>query len=214
MAEFPKKTIDMLRQPLEAGKVTISRAQSTVTYPSPFILLAAMNPCPCGYLGANSHYCTCTPKQIQSYKNRISGPIYDRMDILLVLHSENLDQPVKSRSSSADIRKRVEKARERQYERYQEKVCNAKVPFEKLMAASPLKEQQMKMIGQISTKRQWSNRVQIKIIRLARTISDLEGSHEISDESIWQAITLRREEHLKGKIVIEKNQARFLKDGD
>ena len=97
MAEFPKKTLDMLRQPLEAGKVTISRAQSTVTYPSSFILIAAMNPCPCGFLGSNTHYCTCTPKQIQSYKNRISGPIYDRMDILLFLQSVNLDQPVKDR---------------------------------------------------------------------------------------------------------------------
>lgn len=206
MAEFPKKTLDMLRQPLEAGKVTISRAQSTVTYPSSFILLAAMNPCPCGYLGANSRYCTCSSKQIQSYKNRISGPIYDRIDILLFLHSVNLDQPAKSRISSADIRKRVEKAQERQYDRYQEQVCNAKVSFEKLMATSPLKEHQMKMIRQISTERQWSNRVQIKIIRLARTISDLEGSRDMTDESIWQAITLRREEHPKEKIVVEKTK--------
>ena len=130
MAEFPKKTLDMLRQPLEAGKVTISRAQSTVTYPSSFILIAAMNPCPCGYLGSNSRYCTCTPKQIQSYKNRISGPIYDRIDILLFLHSVNLDQPVeKSQTSSADIRKRVEKARERQYERYQRVRCQCKGSF-------------------------------------------------------------------------------------
>ena len=176
MAEFPKKTLDMLRQPLEGGKVTISRAQLTVTYPSSFILIAAMNPCPCGYLGSNSRYCTCTPKQVQAYKNRISGPIYDRIDILLFLRSVNLDQAEKSRTSSEEIRKRVEKARERQYERYQEHVCNAKVPFEKLMATGPLKEHQMKMIRQVSTKRQWSNRVQIKIIRLARTISDLEGS--------------------------------------
>lgn len=214
MAEFPKKTLDMLRQPLEAGKVTINRAQSTVTYPSSFILIAAMNPCPCGYLGSNSCYCTCTPKQIQSYKNRISGPIYDRIDILLFLHSVNLDQPGKSRTSSADIRKRVEKARERQCERFQEKVSNAKVPFEKLVATSPLKEHQMKMIRQISTKRQWSNRVQIKIIRLARTISDLEGSCDITDESIWQAITLRREEHRKENTMVDKAQARYLKDGD
>ena len=78
-----------------------------------------MNPCPCGFLGSNTRYCTCTPKQIQSYKNRISGPVYDRIDILLFLQSVNLDQPTKERECSADIRKRVEKARERQYERYQ-----------------------------------------------------------------------------------------------
>ena len=92
MAEFTKKTLDMLRQPLEAGKVTISRAHSTVTYPASFILIGAMNPCPCGYLGSNSHYCTCTQKQVQAYRNRVSGPVYDRIDILLTLKPVNLDQ--------------------------------------------------------------------------------------------------------------------------
>ena len=213
MAEFPKKTLDMLRQPLEAGKVTNSRAQSTVTYPSSFILIAAMNPCPCGFLGSNSRNCTCTPKQVQLYKSRISGPIYDRIDILLFLHSVNLDQPAKNRISSVDIRKRMEKARERQYERYQEQVCNAKVPVEKLMATSPLSEHQMKVVRQIATQRQWSNRVQIKIIRLARTISDLEGSRDITDQSIWQAIILRQEEPFNEKIIAEKNQADSLEDG-
>ncbi len=83
MAEFSKRTLDMLRQPLENGKVTISRAASTVTYPARFILLAAMNLCPCGYLGSPHAYCTCTPKQIQAYQNRISGPLLDRFVIFL-----------------------------------------------------------------------------------------------------------------------------------
>lgn len=214
MAEFPKKTLDMLRQPLEAGKVTINRAHSTVTYPSSFILIGATNPCPCGFLESNTHYCTCTPKQIQTYKNRISGPIYDRMDILLFLQSVNLDQPTKTQVSSADIRKRVEMARIRQFERYQSQVTNAKIPFEQLTAISPLKENQLKMIRQVSSKRQWSNRVQIKIIRLARTISDLEGSHEITDESIWKAITLRREDPLKYKFMLEKGNINMKGKGD
>ena len=204
MAEFPKKTLDMLRQPLEAGKVTISRAQSTVTYPSSFILIAAMNPCPCGFLGSNTRYCTCTNKQIQSYQNRISGPILDRMDILLFLQPVNLDQPSEGRVSSAAIRMRVEEARKRQYERYQSQVTNAKVPFEKLSSTSRLKESQLKMIRHVSSKQQWSNRVQIKIIRLARTISDLEGSREITDESVWKAITLRRENHHKEQVKVGK----------
>ncbi|MGQ4668106.1 ATP-binding protein [Metabacillus halosaccharovorans] len=139
----------MLRQPLESGMVTISRAQSTVTYPSSFILIAAMNPCPCGFLGSNARYCTCTLKQILSYKNRISGPIYDRIDILLFLQSVNLDQSTKDPISSADVRKRVEKARERQYDRYQEQVTNAKVSFEILSAKSPLKDHQLKMIRHV-----------------------------------------------------------------
>lgn len=197
MAEFQKKILDMLRQPLETGKVAISRAQSTVTYPSSFILIAAMNPCPCGFLGSNTRYCTCTLKQIQSYKNKISGPIYDRMDMLLFLNSVSLKEPSKGRESSAEILHRVEQARTRQYNRYHDQISNAKVPFEKLIATSPLKEHQLRMIRQVSSKQQWSNRVQIKIIRLARTISDLEGSQEITDESIWKAISLHRDKHLK-----------------
>jgi len=105
-----------------------------------------MNPCPCGFLGSNTRYCTCTPKHVQSYKNRISDPIHDRIDILLFLQSVNLDQSVKGRLSSTEIRKRVIIARERQYERYQEQITNAKVSFEKLSATSPLKDHQLKMI--------------------------------------------------------------------
>lgn len=121
------------------------------------------------------------------------------MDIILFLQSVNLDQLIKSQVCSADIRKRVEMARNGQFERYQSQITNAKIPFSQLLAVSPLRESQLKMIKQVSSKRQWSNRVQTKIIRLARTISDLEESCEITDESIWKAITLRRENHLKGQ---------------
>ncbi|MBG9452133.1 hypothetical protein ABE67_22925 [Cytobacillus firmus] len=85
IAEFTKKTLDMLRQPLESGKVSISRTQATVTYPASFILIGAMNPCPCGYASSNSHYCTCTFKQISAYQNKLSGPLRDRFDINLSL---------------------------------------------------------------------------------------------------------------------------------
>jgi len=192
IAEFSKKTLDMLRQPLETGEVTISRAHSTVTYPASFILVGAMNPCPCGYLGSLHHYCTCSQKQIQAYRNRLSGPIYDRMDILLSLQSVNVNRSSTTQESSNDIRKRVEKARVRQYERYQQEVSNAKVPFEILVETSALTTEQKKTLTQISSKQNWSNRVQIKIIRLARTISDLAGEERIADQAIWEAMTLRR----------------------
>jgi magnesium chelatase family protein len=91
MAEFPKKTLEMLRQPLEAGVVSISRARNTVTYPSSFILIGAMNPCPCGYYGSPNHYCTCSKKQINAYQNRLSGPMRDRFDIFLSLKPVNLN---------------------------------------------------------------------------------------------------------------------------
>lgn len=192
IAEFSKKTLDMLRQPLETGEVTISRAHSTVTYPSSFILVSAMNPCPCGYLGSLHHYCTCSQKQIQAYRNRLSGPIYDRIDILLSLQSVNVNQPSKLIESSSDIKKRVESARLRQFERYQREISNAKVPFESLQYVSPLTTEQKKTLTNVSVKQNWSNRVQIKIIRLARTISDLAGEERITDQAIWEAMKLRR----------------------
>ncbi|MGG3470450.1 YifB family Mg chelatase-like AAA ATPase [Neobacillus pocheonensis] len=192
IAEFTKKTIDMLRQPLETGQVTISRAHSTVTYPSSFILIGAMNPCPCGYLGSNHHYCTCTEKQVQTYRNRLSGPVYDRIDILLSLQSINLNQPTKHQESSSEIRKRIEEARSLQYLRYQTEISNARVPFEVLTDTSPLTSDQQKMITNVAVKQNWSNRVQIKIVRLARTIADLAGEDKISDISFWEAMKLRR----------------------
>jgi magnesium chelatase family protein len=201
IAEFSKKTLDMLRQPLETGKVTISRAHSTVTYPSSFILLGAMNPCPCGYLGSPHHYCTCSQKQIQAYRNRLSGPIYDRMDILLSLQSVNVNQPSEGKESSADIRKRVESARLRQFDRYQEEVSNAKVPFEQLLAASPLSNEQRQLLTHVASKQNWSNRVQIKIIRLARTISDLADEKQIMDGAVWEAMKLRRPDVNKPQVI-------------
>lgn len=205
MAEFTKKTLDMLRQPLETGKVTISRAHSTVTYPASFILIGAMNPCPCGYLGSNSHYCTCTEKQIRSYRNRVSGPVYDRIDILLPLQSVNLDQQEKNAETSAIIRQRVEVARQQQFLRYETQITNAKVPYELLTKTSPLTSKQRNMIAQVSSKQQWSNRVQIKIIRLARTISDLSGNLEITDEAVWKAIKLRRTLNPKEQMTARRN---------
>jgi magnesium chelatase family protein len=192
IAEFPKKTLDMLRQPLETGMVTISRAHSTVTYPSSFVLIGAMNPCPCGYLGSNHRYCSCSLKQIQSYQNRLSGPVNDRIDILLSLKSVNLEQVPDHQETSAEIRSRVEKARELQYLRYQLEITNAKVPFEVMTECSPLTIDQKKMVTQVAAKQNWSNRVQIKIIRLARTISDLAGEVNITDSALSEAFTLRR----------------------
>ncbi|GAA0615549.1 YifB family Mg chelatase-like AAA ATPase [Virgibacillus siamensis] len=193
MAEFPKRTLDMLRQPIETGKVTISRAASTVTYPARFLLLGAMNPCPCGFLGSKHYYCTCTPKQITAYKNRVSGPIQDRMDILLRLDAVALDrETTEHNETSATIRARVSAARKRQYERYGGEILNASAPNKTVLGNSELTKDQTKMMQQWSSKHNWSTRVQMKILRLARTISDLSGDEAITNESIWEAVTMRR----------------------
>ncbi|WLR50670.1 YifB family Mg chelatase-like AAA ATPase [Bacillus tianshenii] len=192
MAEFTKKTLDMLRQPLETSKVTISRAHSTVTYPAKFILIGAMNPCPCGHLGSQTHYCTCSPKQVKAYQNRVSGPIHDRMDLLLSLRPVNMEAGTEVNEDSETVRERVTKARHRQYERYQQEQCNAEVSYERIEHTTPLTTNQKHMLQQLSTKQHWSNRVQVKIIRLARTIADLQDEEHITDEALWEAMTYRR----------------------
>lgn len=193
IAEFTKKTIDMLRQPLESGLVTISRAHSTVTYPASFILIGAMNPCPCGYQGSNTHYCTCTPKQIIAYQNRLSGPIRDRFDIFLTLSPVDLKAAAANKQESSEtIQQRVIEARERQYNRYGNQICNGRVDYDTLLKASPLSSTQHQQILQLSSKQNLSNRAQVKLIRLARTLADLDQSKEISDQHIWSAFKLHK----------------------
>lgn len=183
----------MLRQPMETGVVTISRAASTVTYPAQFLMIGAMNPCPCGYLGSNSMYCTCTPKQLRAYNNRVSGPIQDRMDILLRLEPISLDlESTETNETSQAIRERVIAAREIQYKRYGDERTNAIAPNEKLLACTKLNDEQEKMMQQWTSKQNWSTRVQVKILRLARTISDLSGEEHITNKAIWEAVTIRR----------------------
>lgn len=192
IGEFSKKTLDMLRQPLETGSITISRTHATVTYPASFIMLAAMNPCPCGYAGDKSHYCTCSSKQILAYQNRLSGPLRDRFDIHLSLKSVDLKAAGEEQLAEPSfmVRKRVGEARERQYDRYGREICNGRVPYDLLMKTSPLTASQQNAIQQLLYKQGWSNRTQIKIIRLARTISDLRGDRgtAITDESIREAM--------------------------
>ncbi|MDF2855554.1 MAG: Mg chelatase, subunit ChlI [Neobacillus sp.] len=191
IAEFEKKTLEMLRQPFESGRITISRTQARITYPSSFILIAAMNPCPCGYAGSNNHYCMCTQRQILSYQNKISGPLRDRFDIHLKVKPVSLSNKKGDKcESSKVVRQKVDEARCRQYYRYGEEVCNSRVPYDTLLKTSPLTAEQQRNLQQLAIKENWSNRTQIKIIRLARTISDLQASTSISDQSIWQASKL------------------------
>ncbi|MFK9091791.1 ATP-binding protein [Bacillus salipaludis] len=192
IGEFSRKTLDMLRQPLENGLITISRTHATITYPASFLLIAAMNPCPCGYASSNGHYCTCSSKQILTYQNRLSGPLRDRFDINLSL--KPVDFTATSMTQEGDlssiVRERVREARERQYDRFGEEICNSRVPYEVLLRDRPLTGTQQSTLQQLAFKKNWSNRTQIKIIRLARTIADLQGSPAITDQSINEAINL------------------------
>jgi magnesium chelatase family protein len=151
-----------------------------------------MNPCPCGYLGSNTHYCTCSKKQIITYQNRLSGPLRDRFDINLCLKPIDFNAAVNAKGEvcSKIVRERVEEARNRQFDRYGREICNGRIPYEVLLSKSPLTDAQQSTLHQLAIKRNWSNRTQIKIIRLARTISDLQASQTITDQSIWDAVKL------------------------
>lgn len=187
LGEFSRKTLDMLRQPMETGQVTINRVKQSVTYPSNFILIAATNPCPCGYAGSNERYCTCSPKQIMNYQLKASGPLLDRLDFVLSLHSVGLQATGKAETSSS-IRKRTTKARELQRARYGNEWLNGFVPFQLFDETCGLTTDQKKEIQQICFEQKWSNRTQMKLLRIARTIADLAGIEHISDEALQEAI--------------------------
>jgi len=192
MAEFPKKNLDMLRQPLESGKVTISRVNGTVTYPARFILIGATNPCPCGYLDAKNKYCTCTPKQISNYRQRLSGPILDRMDITLHLKPISLNVEKKAKNyNSFKMKEKVTKARRRQYERYGYEVSNSHVPYDTLQHFSPLSDHLKQLLQEWSLIYHFSNRVQVNIVRTARTIADLDGLEDITENALAEAVEYR-----------------------
>lgn len=187
LGEFSRKSLDMLRQPLEKGEVTINRVRQSVTYPSRFTLIAATNPCPCGYYGSNERYCTCTAQQIKIYQLKASGPLLDRLDFRMTLKSVGLAQSEVS-ESSAVIRKRVAAAREMQKDRYKSANLNGDVPIPVLMERSLLTKAQIQKIQTICFDEKWSNRTQAKLIRVARTIADLVGEVEISEAMIQEAI--------------------------
>lgn len=193
--EFSKQAIEVLRQPMEDGKVTISRANSSITYYSNFVTICALNPCPCGNYGSQTEKCTCSQLQIQRYLSKISGPILDRIDIQVEV------EPVKYADlsskevleTSADIRKRVEKARKIQLERYKnEKIYNnANLSARQIKKYIILDEKLEKIIEFAFKKFKFSARSFNKILKLTRTIADLDGSEEIKEEHLLEAIRYR-----------------------
>ena len=196
LPEFNKHTLEVLRQPLEDRQITISRAKYTVTYPCSFMFVASMNPCPCGYYGDPTHTCVCTPGQIQRYMNKISGPLLDRIDI----QCEIAPVPFKDLSKAApgetsgQIRERVIKARAIQTERFNEVKgvhCNAQMS-ERLIRQYAQPDSEGLNILRIAMERlKLSARAYNRILKVARTIADLEGSDQILSSHIAEAIGYR-----------------------
>jgi magnesium chelatase family protein len=195
LPEFRKNVLEVLRQPMEEGSVTISRANSTVTYPSNFMLVAAMNPCPCGFLNDPKRQCSCTTVQIQRYRSKISGPLMDRID----LHLEVPPVPFKDLSSmesgesSADILSRVQKARQIQAERFRLMAIhtNADMSGRHIRTFCKLDSESNKLMESAMDRFGLSARAHARILKIARTIADLEESDAVRMPHIAEAIQYR-----------------------
>ena len=196
LPEFSRATLEVLRQPLEDRKITISRAKYTIEYPCSFMFVASMNPCPCGYFGDPTHHCVCTPGQIQKYMNRISGPLLDRMDLHIevpVVPFNQLSQ-MQPGESSADIRKRVIAARKRQEERYKDVkgvYSNAQMTERMIHQFAEPDEQSLDMLRTAMERLHLSARAYNRILKVARTIADLEGTERVLSHHIAEAIGYR-----------------------
>lgn len=195
LPEFNKNTLEVLRGPLEDRMVTISRVSAALTYPCNFMLIASMNPCPCGYYGSKEKECSCTPEQIKKYMSRISGPLLDRIDIHLEVSGvkyEKLNSKNKVESSGT-IRARVNKARQIQQKRYAEYgiYSNSELSPKLIEQYCKLDEQSNKILENSFQKLGLSARAYGRILKVARTIADLEEEQDIKMNHLAEAIQYR-----------------------
>ena len=196
LPEFSRATLEVLRQPLEDRQINISRAKYSITYPCSFMFVASMNPCPCGYYNHPTKACVCTPGQIHRYLHKISGPLLDRIDLqieITPLSFEELSRTAPG-ESSAVIRERVIRARQIQGQRYAGEKgvhCNAQMTSRLLREYASLGEQGTEMLREAMTRLQLSARAYDRILRVARTIADLDGGGEIQIAHLAEAIGYR-----------------------
>jgi magnesium chelatase family protein len=196
LPEFNKSTLEALRQPLENGWVTITRASGSVTYPATFMLASALNPCPCGYFGDPAHNCNCSPGQIQRYVSKISGPLLDRIDIHIEVPAvkfKELSSELKGEPSD-NIRERVNTARKVQLSRFADKnglYCNAQMETKMIHQICRIDESSMNLLKTAITRLGLSARAYDRILKVSRTIADLEGAENIDSAHISEAIGYR-----------------------
>jgi magnesium chelatase family protein len=196
MPEFKKDILEMLRQPMEDKSVTISRASTTLTYPAGFMLISAMNPCPCGYYGDPSHECHCASSEIQRYMSRVSGPLLDRIDIHITVPSvkfKELSSETKG-EPSAIIRKRVNTARQTQLARFADEkniFCNAHMEPSDIRKYCKVDDKSQSLLALAITRQGLSARAYDRILKVARTIADLAGTESIEMGHVAEAIHYR-----------------------
>ncbi len=196
LPEFKKNVLEVLRQPLEDGIVTISRATLSLSFPAKFTMIAAMNPCPCGYYNSPQHDCHCSPQHIQKYLSRVSGPLLDRIDIHIEVPAINYKELSSDRlsESSAKIRERVQTARKVQQERFRDEVeifSNTHMQSKEIRRYCRIEEEGQELLKNAITKLGLSARAYDRILKVGRTIADLSGAARISSEHVAEAIQYR-----------------------
>ncbi len=197
LPEFPRKVMEVLREPLENREIHISRTAAQVTYPADFQLIAAMNPCPCGFYGHPQQHCTCTLEQIKRYRSKVSGPFLDRIDLIIQVPAipvEKILQDPKTIESSATVAKRVEQAQARQYQRQGK--LNALLSAKEVEEIASIDNEARLFLLSHMNNLQLSTRSYHKILRIARTLADLKGQEKVDKSHVIQAITFRRGLHL------------------
>jgi len=198
--EFPRSVLESLRQPLEDKQISISRANSKTTYPADFMLIATMNPCPCGYLGDPSHECTCTTPQINAYQKKLSGPLFDRIDMNIVVSKvENSDLRLHNSAKSKNptehsvVKNKIKDAIERQRARYNRSdIYNSSLSSHQVSTLLKLTSTAETLLESASNKLNLSARSYFKVIKVAQTIADLDGSDVIDSSHLTEALTYRK----------------------
>jgi magnesium chelatase family protein len=196
LPEFKRSALEVMRQPLEDGKVTISRAAGSLTFPAEFMLVAAMNPCPCGYFGDLKRECRCGPVQVQRYRQRISGPLLDRIDLHIEVPAVEYRDIASERAeeNSQAIRERVTVARQKQHERFRKDAktnCNARMTARHLKAHCKLNDDSHELIRVAMSELNLSARAYDRILKVSRTIADLDDKIDITPEHVSEAIQYR-----------------------
>jgi len=199
--EFPRSVLESLRQPMEDGVVTISRVMGNISFPAKFMLVASQNPCPCGYYGTNIKECKCTLTNVNRYRSKVSGPLIDRIDIFISLDPVKIEKLLSAEEdegidSSKDVRERVKLARDIQSLRFegQGTITNSEIPVSKVKQYCEIESDTRQLLTDAGNNYGLSARAINRVLKVARTIADLAGSHNIKSEHVAEALQYRKVE--------------------